>query len=546
VCSNDDAALSSTVETELDKWGSAIASHVNRGGGLFATGHYFRWLKDLFPALTVTYGGTGSSYVTIDGAAFFPNLAVNTQVNAVNHFTFANVASTPLLPLLTASMNGSGQLVAIGGTNVRFPQISFTGPTTGEVGTAAMFTLQAADANGNPRSSNAFTWTITGPTTATGSGTATTDAYGSYSFNFAGNAKGQTRIAVQMSLPSGASAGSAITTTWATVPGAPTISSAINVTGTDGTVLVSWNAPADNGGKTLTDYAVDWSVDGTTWNTFADAVGTATSAQLTGLTNASSYSFRVAAINPVGQGAYSSSVAGTPIGSPGAPVLQSFTASAGQVTVNWAAPVNLNGGAVSDYVVEYGAKNSGTRTALSPNPTATTATVTGLTNGQWYDFRVSANNSNGQGAWSNVLPGTPLTVPDAPTASAVPGDGTITVAWTPGFDGGRPLTAYAVAVRPVGADTWVVASTTSGNSAVLGGLDNRVKYEVQVTALNAAGKSDPQGGELLAMPLPPDTGHNGPIDGVDPYPPSRLTLPGVPTPPASSSWSSRPCSASES
>lgn len=196
VCSNDDSTLASTVEAELDKWGSAIAAHVNRGGGLFATGHYFRWLSDLFPTLTVTYGGTSSSYVTSDGATFFPNLPVDTQVNAINHFTFSNVSSTPLLPLLTESTGGAGRLVAIGGTTVRFPQISFTGATTGQVGTSEAFTLQAADANGTPLSSNTFTWTITGPTAAAGTGTATTDANGNYTFNFAGTAKGQDRKSV--------------------------------------------------------------------------------------------------------------------------------------------------------------------------------------------------------------------------------------------------------------------------------------------------------------------------------------------------------------
>ena len=231
ICSDDDGTLSSGVENELDKWGSAIAAHVNRGGGLFSTGHSYNWLGDLFPSLTVSYGGTSSSYVTADGATFFATLTENTQVNAINHYTFSDVDTTTLLPLLSESTGGAGRLVAIGGTTVRFPQISFTGPSTGEVGSNESFTLVAADADGTPLSNNSFDYTISGVTDDVASGSAVTDASGEYTFDLTGNAKGTTTITVQMTLGTGESAGSAITTTWATLPSAPTITSAVDVGG---------------------------------------------------------------------------------------------------------------------------------------------------------------------------------------------------------------------------------------------------------------------------------------------------------------------------
>jgi hypothetical protein len=89
----------------------------------------------------------------------------------------------------------------------------------------------------------------------------------------------------------------------ATAPGAPT-----SVTGSpgNGQVTVSWTAPSSDGGSAITDYTVQFSSNGgSTWTTFTDAVSTATTATVTGLTNGTAYVFRVAAVNAVGTSAYS-------------------------------------------------------------------------------------------------------------------------------------------------------------------------------------------------------------------------------------------------
>jgi hypothetical protein len=64
----------------------------------------------------------------------------------------------------------------------------------------------------------------------------------------------------------------------------------------------------------LTDYSVHFSTNGgSTWTTASDAVSTATSATITGLTNGTAHVFRVAGINGIGTGAYSTqSAAVTP------------------------------------------------------------------------------------------------------------------------------------------------------------------------------------------------------------------------------------------
>jgi len=77
---------------------------------------------------------------------------------------------------------------------------------------------------------------------------------------------------------------------------------------------VSWGAPTSDGGSDITDYIVEYQQDGAaTWSVFADGTSNATSATVTGLTNARAYQFRVSALNAVNTSATSgASVAVTP------------------------------------------------------------------------------------------------------------------------------------------------------------------------------------------------------------------------------------------
>lgn len=92
------------------------------------------------------------------------------------------------------------------------------------------------------------------------------------------------------------------------LPGAPT-----SVAGTagNGQSVVSWTAPTGVASQTpITDYVVQYSSNsGSTWTTFSDGTSSSTSATVTGLTNGTAYTCRVAAVNGVGQGAWSSASA---------------------------------------------------------------------------------------------------------------------------------------------------------------------------------------------------------------------------------------------
>jgi len=75
------------------------------------------------------------------------------------------------------------------------------------------------------------------------------------------------------------------------------------------------------------------------------------------------------------------------------------------MALSWTAPTNTGGAALTDYIIQYGTDQTNWTTFADGTSTSTTATVTGLTGGTNYYFRVAAVNSAGTGAYvtSTVL-----------------------------------------------------------------------------------------------------------------------------------------------
>ena len=126
-----------------------------------------------------------------------------------------------------------------------------------------------------------------------------------------------------------------------------------------------------------------------------------TSTAVTGLTNGTRYWLKVAGYNEAGEGAKSSvSAAVTPSTVPDAPTVGAPTAGSTQATARWTAPAWNGGAAVSKwYVYVYtDADGSALATGIT-NPQSftgsatTSGTITGLTNGTTYWFRVDRKST---------------------------------------------------------------------------------------------------------------------------------------------------------
>ncbi len=250
-------------------------------------------------------------------------------------------------------------------------------------------------------------------------------------------------------------------------PGAPT-----GLTGTpsDHAMALTWTAPTVDGGTSITDYVVQYKLAvASTWTTFTDGVSTSTSATVTGLTNLSSYNFRVAAKNSVGTGSYGASFTGTPeniIYPPSKIINLSATAGDTQVVLTWTAPAS-NGASITDYVVQYKLTSSGTWLTFSDGTSASTgATVTGLTNSSSYDFRVAAVNSAGTGTYSDTSTATPFAIPNIQLVSGSKKTNTLA-------PGGRAKTMSITLQTPTAGNLIVVACATvdwdsTGTCAITG------------------------------------------------------------------------------
>ncbi|MFW3172805.1 fibronectin type III domain-containing protein [Geodermatophilus sp. CPCC 206100] len=273
----------------------------------------------------------------------------------------------------------------------------------------------------------------------------------------------------------GPAAGVTVTGTGSTAtrPGAPT---GVTAAPGDGQVTLSWTA-APSHGSPVTGYTVATTPGGATVSTPGS-----TTATVTGLTNGTSYDFTVTATNAVGTGPASQPATAVPqpaAAAPGAPGTVTAVRGDGQATVTWAA-ATANGSAVTGYTV----------TASPGGATATTTgarsvVVPGLTNGTAHTFTVRASNAVGTGPASAASnPVTPAGRPGAPgSVTAVPGNRSATVTWTPGAANGSAVTGYTVTASPGGA----TAATTGATSATVAGLSNGTAYTFTVRAQNAVG-----------------------------------------------------------
>ena len=179
---------------------------------------------------------------------------------------------------------------------------------------------------------------------------------------------------------------------------------------------------------------------------------------------------------------------------PSAPTGLTVTAGNAQASLSWTAPTGVIAQApITDYREQYSTNNGTTWTTFTAAAsTATSATVTGLTNGTAYLFRVAAVNGVGTGAYtaasSSVTPaaGTPPNAPTSLTATA--GNAQIALSWTaPSAPGTSAISGYTVEYTPSGGSAQTVSTGSTSTSYTLTGLTNGTAYTVRVAGVSAAG-----------------------------------------------------------
>ncbi len=270
------------------------------------------------------------------------------------------------------------------------------------------------------------------------------------------------------------------------------------------TAFLNWSTPLGNGGSNITGYIVQQSTDnGATWATAVTTSSALRSARINGLVAGTSYSYRVLAVNAVGNSAPSNVVTLTPVltGVPRPPSSVSAVVNTTNVTVAWSAVSSTS--PVTDYIVEYSVNNGSSWLVwVDGVSTSTSATLTGLTPNVPVSVRVKAVNAIGVSPASLVVTVTPraaVTAPSAPqNVSATAGDTRATVRWSaPSNNGGAVISLYTVSSSPGG----LTCTASSVLACVVNGLTNGVAYTFTVTATNSAGTSPASSASNEVIPV---------------------------------------------
>ena len=263
----------------------------------------------------------------------------------------------------------------------------------------------------------------------------------------------------------------------------------ITVSSLNQSISLSWPTTTASNGSAISSYRSQYSLSSAAAGEWFDiSSAPATTIVATGLSNGTSYYFRVQASNVAGYGLASAVVTRIPYTVPGKVGAVTVTPLNASVSLSWPITTVSNGNAVSSYWY-YWSLSGGAWTGVSNASTVSTAVKTLLTNGSTYNFYVAASNAAGFGISSDIVSTIPRTVPGAPTSvtANVRTFDSVTVTFVPPVsNGGNAITSYIVTPLLDGTTVQTPLSVSSSPVIVSNVIPGR-GYTYRVVASNDAG-----------------------------------------------------------
>ncbi|MCP2323322.1 subtilisin family serine protease [Hamadaea flava] len=287
------------------------------------------------------------------------------------------------------------------------------------------------------------------------------------------------------------------------IGGLPLAPSGLSAQAGDGKVTLRWAASP----TPSVWYLIEYRPTGGAWRRISVPDTTCCTNTVSLLDNGTTYEFRVRATNASGNSSASNVATARPMPPlPQPPSGLTAQAGDGRVTLRWSASPTAN----VYYWIEYRANGGAWQRISIPVTICCTNTVSLLTNGVTYDFRLRATNITGDSTPSNVATARPMPpLPQPPSGlTAQAGDGRVTLRWS-----ASPTANvyYWIEYRANGG-AWqrisIPVTTCCTNTVSL--LTNGVTYDFRLRATNLSGDSAPSN-VATARPLPPT-----------PAPPSNL------------------------
>ena len=302
------AAITDATVTAVGDQSMTATFTVPNNGGSAITGYTIEYSTDGGStwtvdddAFTLTFSGSTGTYSTIyvtNGTTYSGRVS---STNAVGTSSVSNVVTvTP--------MTVPGAPTGLAATAPAAPDVSLSWFAPIETGGSAItdYVVEYSNDSGSTWTTFADGTSATLTAIVTGLGKGTSYTFRVSAVNAAGT--GTASSTVQLAIPT-------------TVPGAPTNLTAAATSGVDYSIDLSWTAPSDDGGSSLTDYIIEWQFEGDyEWWTVGPVDLTRDSMTDTSVTVRNLYSggyvhvFRVTAINAVDEdgGDPSSTANGTP------------------------------------------------------------------------------------------------------------------------------------------------------------------------------------------------------------------------------------------
>ena len=431
----------------------------------------------------------------------------------------------------------TGITTSVSGTTVT---LSWTAPTELNTATISGYQVQYHEGgNTAPASWASYSESANGACKTTSSSTVTCD-------HVAGNAgKGKKywyRLWATSNNGNGLAAvtGSVVSIS-KTKPGAPT---GLTSLAGNGIITLSWTAPADTGGATITGYTVQYkktpdggSIDNN-WTALSSC--TASGCKHTSLTKDDEYRYRVRANNGVSAGTdnWITQSSDTTVNgaAPDAPTALTLTAQASgtQIDLSWTAPANNNGSAITDYDVEMVKSTSGTKPSAgfadvssgtcANVSTTTSCAVTSLDKNAQYWFQVFAKNTQGtettgiadKQTTATTKPGTVQSL----TVTSNRAGTTLTLSWTaPDDDGGADISGYKIEHSTDGSSFTPEVASQSALTYADTSLTAGSSHYYKVYAINSQGNSAASAsGKIVtnnAMDAPTSLSTSTPTNGTE-------------------------------
>jgi titin len=257
-------------------------------------------------------------------------------------------------------------------------------------------------------------------------------------------------------------------------------------------VIITWAAPANNGGAPILDYTILRRIIGGD----PEPVGTAGSGEPSYTDEESEagteYFYAVKARNRMGYSAESEEAEVTALGPPGPPENLDTASGDGYVEITWSTPLFTGGSPVTGFTVERSDPQMEALLIVAElGPQEVYYKDETVENGEEYIYRITAVNGIGStySSWSDIA--SPLGIPGAPSGISIENGGSdIIIRWiAPDQDGGCCIQVYRIYRTSEEGETELIG-VVEGTTSEFSDKDEKEPgtYTYHVIAVNSVGE----------------------------------------------------------